>query len=104
MQNNLASINGRFALYRTLQIFIYFLKIVKIVAIIAAVRGERASLLYKMAKRVVKHIIVLSEADLLLTSLLLLINFNENVAGFIFSALVNIGLNIELDNYTNRRL
>ena len=66
----------------------------KIVAIGLAVRGDKNSLMYKVAKRVIKYIIIISEADLLLTSLLLLVNFQENVAGFVISALVNIGLNI----------
>lgn len=104
IQNDPFSVNSQFAVYRTLQILIYFLKVVKIVTLGIAVRGERDSLIYKAAKRVVKYIIILSEADLILTSLLLLINFKENIAGFIISALVNIVLNIELDNYTNRRL
>lgn len=73
-------------------------------AIVLAVRGDINSLLYKVAKRVIKYIIVISEADLLLTSLLLLLNFQENVAGFLISATVNIGVNIGLDNYTNRKV
>jgi hypothetical protein len=91
-------------LYRTVQGVIYFVKAVKLISVIIAFRQNVASLSFRIVIKILKYIIIISEIDLLLTSLLLLMNFKENIIAFVTSAVLNAMLNILLENYSNRKL
>jgi hypothetical protein len=90
--------------YRFLQIFVYFLKLLKLLAMVIVMRRTTKSLAWSICLKFLRFIIPISELDLFLTAIFLLLNIQENIFPFLLSACVNIVLNIVVENYTNRKL
>lgn len=65
---------------------------------------DGSSLLGSICVRFLKYLVIISEVDLFVTSILLLLRLPENIFPFLLSAAINILLNLLGSNCSNRKL
>jgi hypothetical protein len=90
--------------YRVLQGLAYSLKAVEIAAVILGLRVDRNSLLGSICTRFLKYLVAISEFDLFVTSILMLLRLPENIIPYLLSATISILISVLAINCSNRRL
>lgn len=80
--------------YHLLQGLTYFVKVITIVAILIVWRGDSTGMAWSICAKFIRFILPVSEADLLLTSLLLLVDFWQNILAFMVSVFLAVLVNM----------
>ena len=104
MQDLLDSFLATLVAYRIIHTIAYLFKFVNVAAMIVALLSSRKSLLWNISLRFLKYIVPISEADLILSSLLLIISFTDNILPFLVACFVNVLVCLLADNCTNRKM
>lgn len=82
----------------------YFLKAVELTAVMLWLHVDRESLMGNICARFLKYLISISEFDLFVTSLLVLLRLPENILLFLLSVIISIFLSVLGSNCSNRKL